>query len=202
VLAEAKDQKGAFLVIDGKQRLLSLEQFGGISTGEPLVLQGLTFRRELNGKTYADIKNDTSLRSQRTAFDNQAIRTVVVRNWPNEDVLFLIFHRLNSETLPLSPQELRQALHPGPFLRFAATYTQTLGGIHEVLGIPTPDFRMRDVELFVRYIAFQDSLSSYKGNLKSFLDDECKRLRWLRTLLLAMLATLLPALNSGDGVLL
>jgi len=39
---------------------------------------------------------------------------------------------------------------------------------------------MRDVELFVRYIAFRYSLGTYTGNLKTFLDDECKRLnsRW------------------------
>jgi hypothetical protein len=39
---------------------------------------------------------------------------------------------------------------------------------------------MRDVELFVRYVAFQYSLATYTGNLKTFLDDECKRLnsRW------------------------
>jgi len=180
VLAEAKDERGAFLVIDGKQRLLSLEQFAGVSTDTPLVLTGLKFREELNGKTYDDFQNDTRLRNHRNAFDNQPIRTVVVKNWQKEDVLYLIFHRLNSETLPLSPQELRQALHPGPFLRFAAEYTQTLGGIHRALGILKPDFRMRDVELFVRYIAFNDSLAEYKGNLKSFLDDECKRLnsRW------------------------
>src|SRR5712692_6218467 len=30
VLAEAKDDKGSFIVIDGKQRLLSLQQFAGI----------------------------------------------------------------------------------------------------------------------------------------------------------------------------
>lgn len=35
---------------------------------------------------------------------------------------------------------------------------------------------MRDVELFVRYIAFQYSLDTYTGNLKSFLDNECKQL--------------------------
>jgi hypothetical protein len=35
---------------------------------------------------------------------------------------------------------------------------------------------MRDVELFVRCIAFRDSLSTYTGNLKTFLDDECGRL--------------------------
>jgi hypothetical protein len=181
VLAEAKDDRGSFLVIDGKQRLLSLQQFAGIDTNTtPLVLTGLKFRDELNTKTYDDFQNDTRLRNHRNAFDNQPIRTVVVKNWQKEDVLYLIFHRLNSETLPLSPQELRQALHPGPFLRFAAEYTQIPGGIHKALGIPKPDFRMRDVELFVRYIAFQYSLDTYTGNLKTFLDNECKRLnsRW------------------------
>ena len=181
VLAEAKDDKGAFLVIDGKQRLLSLQQFAGIAPNtNPLTLTGLKFRDELNTKTYDDLQNDSRLRNHRNAFDNQPIRTVVVKNWQKEDVLYLIFHRLNSESLPLSPQELRQALHPGPFLRYAAEYTQTLGGIHRALGIPKPDFRMRDVELFVRYIAFQYSLDTYSGNLKTFLDNECKRLnnRW------------------------
>lgn len=181
VLAEAKDDKGAFLVIDGKQRLLSLQQFAGIAAdGNPLTLTGLKFRDELNTKTYDDLQNDSRLRNHRNAFDNQPIRTVVVKNWQKEDVLYLIFHRLNSESLPLSPQELRQALHPGPFLRYAAEYTETLGGIHRALGILKPDFRMRDVELFVRYIAFQYSIETYTGNLKLFLDNECKRLnnRW------------------------
>lgn len=180
VLAEAKDEKGAFLVIDGKQRLLSLQQFAGLSTNSPLVLKDLKFRGELNKKTYEDFQNDARLRAHRNAFDNQPIRTVVVKNWQREEILYLIFHRLNSETLPLSPQELRQALHPGPFLRFAAEYTQTVGGIHRVLGIDKPDFRMRDVELFVRFFAFQHGLSTYSGNLKVFLDDECRRLnsRW------------------------
>lgn len=181
VLAEARDDRGSFLVIDGKQRLLSLQQFAGIDISiAPLELTGLKFRHELNTKTYSALQNETGLRNHRNAFDNQPIRTVVVKNWQKEDVLYLIFHRLNSETLPLSPQELRQALHPGPFLRFAAEYTETPGGIHRALGIQKPDFRMRDVELFVRYMAFQDSLNTYKGNLKTFLDDECKRLnsRW------------------------
>jgi hypothetical protein len=183
VLAEAKDEKGTFLVIDGKQRLLSLQQFAGIgiAPGEsPLELTSLKFRPELNGKSYEDLRNDSRLRKHLNAFDNQPIRTVVVKNWQKEDVLYLIFHRLNSESLPLSPQELRQALHPGPFLRFAAEYTMNVGGLHRALGISKPDFRMRDVELFVRYLAFQYDLDNYTGNLKKFLDDECKKLnqRW------------------------
>jgi hypothetical protein len=179
VLAEAKDDRGTFLVIDGKQRLLSLQQFAGVGLDpgkSPLVLTNLKFRPELNDKSYEDVQNDSRLRNHLNAFDNQPIRTVVVKNWQKEDVLYLIFHRLNSETLPLSPQELRQALHPGPFLRFAADYTSKIGGIHRALGIQKPDFRMRDVELFVRYLAFQYNLEGYSGNLKKFLDDECNKL--------------------------
>ena len=65
VLAEAKDERGAFLVIDGKQRLLSLQQFAGVASGTPLALAGLLFREELNGKTYDDLQNDARLRSHK-----------------------------------------------------------------------------------------------------------------------------------------
>src|SRR5258706_13856409 len=62
VLAEAKDDRGSFLIIDGKQRLLSLQQFAGIdATATPLVLTVLKFRGELNTKTYDDFQKDTRL---------------------------------------------------------------------------------------------------------------------------------------------
>ena len=111
VLAESQDSKGTFMVIDGKQRLLSLQQFAGInleSDIDPLVLKGLTVRKELNGETYASLRDDPRLRPHLSAFENQPIRTVVVRNWQNEKLLYFIFHRLNTNSLPLSPQELRQ----------------------------------------------------------------------------------------------
>jgi len=177
VLAEAKDKKGSFLVIDGKQRLLTLQQFGGVNLEEeqePLKLVGLTIRKELNRKTYEDLKNERQLEKHLTAFDNQSIRTVVVKNWQEEDVLYVIFHRLNTGSVPLSPQELRQALLPGPFLKFAGQYSETSQGLQKTLGLDKPDFRMRDVELLVRYYAFRNYISAYAGNLKDFLDETCK----------------------------
>ena len=103
------------MVIDGKQRLLSLRSFGAIHEAEDhpaLELTGLRIRKELNGKTYDDLQNDARLSNHFNAFENQPIRTIVIKNWQREEVLYVIFHRLNSETLPLSPQELRQALIP------------------------------------------------------------------------------------------
>lgn len=91
-------------------------------------------------------------------------------------MLYLIFHRLNTGSVPLSPQELRQALHPGPFLKFAVKYSESSEALRKVLGLTRPDFRMRDVELLVRYFAFRNRIELYTGNLKQFLDDACKNL--------------------------
>src|SRR5579883_3474252 len=169
VLAEPQDAKGTFIVIDGKQRLLALQRFAGIDAGsdeKPLKLSGLTVREDLNGTTFNDLRRDSQLRKYLTAFENQTIRTVVVRNWQNEKVLYVIFHRFNTSSVALSPQELRQALHPGEFLRFAVKYSERSPGLKKALHLTNPDFRMRDVELLVRYFAYQNRLNDYPGNLK------------------------------------
>jgi Protein of unknown function DUF262 len=185
VLAESQETKGTFVVIDGKQRLLTLQRFAGIrlETGDEFLrLSGLTVRDDLNGKTLTDLQNDAQLSRYLSAFENQTIRTVVVRNWQNERILYLIFHRLNTTSVALSPQELRQALHPGDFLRFAAKYSEKSPGLRTTLKLSKPDFRMRDVELLVRYYAYKNFLPDYTGNLKEFLDNTCKELnrQWKR----------------------
>ncbi len=181
VLAERPDQKGTFLVIDGKQRLLTLLQFAADedSDFEALALSGLEVRDDLNGLTYEGLQIDGHEQDM-TAFENQTIRTVIVRNWKEESLLFRIFLRLNTNSVPLSPQELRQALHPGPFVDFLDDASSQSSAIHRLLGIDHPDFRMRDVELLLRYFAFSYFLPDYRGNLKAFLDSACDRLnqRW------------------------
>lgn len=179
VLAESQDTKGTFLVIDGKQRLLSLQQFAGLNLApeqDALKLKGLLIRKELEGKTYSDLQNDPRDQRFLSAFENQSIRTVIVRNWQSEKVLYTIFHRLNTTSVPLSPQELRQALHPGRFLKWVAEYSEESPGVKRALNLAKPDFRMRDVELLVRYFAYQNFITDYPGSLKEFLDNTCKLL--------------------------
>jgi hypothetical protein len=179
VLAENKNQKGSYVIIDGKQRLLSLRQFSA-EAADPLYTQlklvGLEIRKDLVGKTLDDLEKDPSLADELRAFQNQTIRTVVIKGWPNESVLYLIFLRLNTGSLPLSTQELRQALHPGPFLEFVEEHSGKLHGLRVILKLTRPDFRMRDAELMVRYFAFRNFLTSYRGNLKTFLDNTCAKL--------------------------
>jgi hypothetical protein len=176
VLAESNQAKGKFIVIDGKQRLLSLSRFTGVGLAPdqvPLTLSGLKVRSDLNKSTYSSIKSNVKFENLVSAFENQPIRTVVIRGWKTEEVLYTIFHRLNTGSVPLSAQELRQALHPGPFLSFAARFSEQSQPLKRLLGLSKPDFRMRDVELVVRYFAFDLFLPQYRGNLKGFLDKAC-----------------------------
>jgi hypothetical protein len=181
VLAEAKGRKGSYIVIDGKQRLLSLRQFAA-KPAKPdapydgLSLTGLKIRPELNGKTLHDMEEDPSLQSEVSAFQNQPIRTVVLRNWPDENFLYLVFLRLNTGNVQLSPQELRQALHPGPFVSFSVERSGQSKGLQKFFRITSPDFRMRDVEMLVRFYAFQNFIEHYTGNLKVFMDTTCSSL--------------------------
>lgn len=184
VLATTKNRRGSFLVIDGKQRLLSLMQFDGLIEGrEHLKLTGLEIYGDLNNKTVEDIRDDILLGPHLDFYYNQPIRTVLVKNWPSDNFLYLLFLRLNTGTVQLSPQELRRALHPGGFVDFVDEYTIQHDTFKRVLNLEdAPDFRMRDMELMIRYYGFTNFIQDYAGNLKSFLDSVCREMNdlWLR----------------------
>jgi len=178
VLASQEKKRGRFIVLDGKQRLLTILQFYGRSEtpNDSFALKNLEFRPELNGLTHEKIQNDILLNSVLDALDNQTIRITLIRNWRTESLLYKIFLRLNLENTPLSPQELRQALHPGDFINFLDDESIKNQALRKILKSKNPDPRMRDVELLLRYVAFHHFLSDYGGNLKVFLDMTCERL--------------------------
>ena len=77
VLASHEKTGKKFIVLDGKQRLLTILQFYGRSEtiNDSFTLKNLEFRPDLNGCTHQDIKNDPSLNSVLDDLDNQTIRT-------------------------------------------------------------------------------------------------------------------------------
>lgn len=177
ILAEDKKRKGSFIVIDGKQRLLAVRRFSSTETDDgfkPLKLRQLSERVDLNGQTYADLVKADSY--DLSAFQNSNIRTVVIRNWKSEAYLYEVFLRINTGSVQLSPQELRQALHPGPFSSFIDDASAESVELKEALNLKEPDFRMRDAEILLRYLAYKNYASEYRGNLKAFLDETTKRL--------------------------
>lgn len=164
VLAENKTSRGRFLVIDGKQRLLTLNSF----MADKLVLKGLDIRKDLNGRTYSTLDVE-----DREFLENSTLRSTVIKNWSDENFLFIMFFRLNSGSLPLSPQELRKALIGGKVLNAIEEYISKSKSFHKIFG-EVPDKRMRDSELVLRFVAFDMSFEAYNGNLKAFLDNATK----------------------------
>lgn len=177
VLAEKRGQRGKYIVLDGKQRLLSLMQFTGNAEGNhnAFRLSGLEARSDLTRKTYEALK-DPSYEDDLNAFHNYTVRTVVIRNWPSYDFLHLVFLRLNTGSVKLSPQELRQALFPGTFSDTVDDRAQASAPLQAILGRDTPDPRMRDVELLVRFLGFHFFMPKYSGRMKGFLDATCETL--------------------------
>ena len=179
ILAEDSKRKGKFIIIDGKQRLLSLRQFVS-DQGDPdfttLQLTGLKDREDLEGATYQQLRESKALKDDLNTFENQTIRTVVIRGWRDERYLYSVFLRINTGSVQLSPQELRQALHPGPFTDLIDDLSTQSEILKSVLHLREPDFRMRDVEFVLRYFAYKFFAPQYKGNLKNFLDEATRKL--------------------------
>jgi hypothetical protein len=173
VLAESKRDRGKFIVLDGKQRLLSILQFWGLGQGEnnSYPLSALTLRSDLIGKSFANLSADAAYEADFNALCNQPIRTVVIRNWKDTNFLHTVFLRLNTGSVNLSPQELRQALLPGSFSNYIDESAGSSAGLRRLLGIEGPDPRMRDTEILARFLAFRFFAHRYPGRMKEFLDD-------------------------------
>lgn len=183
ILAENKRKRNSYIVIDGKQRLLSIRRFYVPKVCQTdidpegfkvLKLTGLEILKKFNGCKY-DCESE-NFQEFINSLDNQPIRTIVIRNWPDESFLYTVFLRLNTTSKTLSPQELRQSLKPGPFLNYLDLATSESKVIQRMLHNSGPDKRMKDVELTLRFFAFRYFIKEYTGNLKLFLDITCDKM--------------------------
>jgi hypothetical protein len=179
ILAELKHAKGKFIVIDGKQRLLSILQFWGKNPESPnnsYALRGLDVRDDLIKTNFTRLTTTPECADDYSALRNQPIRTVVIRNWPTDEFLHLVFLRFNTGSVRLSAQELRQALKPGEYTRRVDAYAADNAALRKLFGANKPDPRMRDTEILGRHIAFVNFIESYPGRLKTFLDTSFEEL--------------------------
>ena len=162
---------GRFIVVDGKQRLTAIAQFLGElpdAKSNSFKLVGLSQLRRLNGVDFKALEQ--SFPREVSVLENYPIRTNIIRGWKNDSILFSIFHRLNSGSVKLSPQELRQSLFPGDFTNFIGNYCNHSPALKAIFPGSEPDFRMRDIELAIRYISLVFFIEEYQGNLKNHLD--------------------------------
>lgn len=178
VLAEDIVKKKAFIVLDGKQRLLTISGFANpdIKYWDEPVLRDLTRLKEINGKHFEALSKSESCEQYFRSLLNADVRCTVIANYSSPNILYDIFYRLNTTSTPLSTQELRQVLNKGPFADYLVEVTETPRNLHKVLGLNEPDPRLWDVEILLRFICFELFRTRYAGNLKKFLDDSMAEL--------------------------
>jgi hypothetical protein len=157
------------VVIDGQQRLLTL--FGYIKgqfprNGRPFRLKHLKILSDLNGKLFSDL--DDSYRTKILRYDMTIIK---IGSSSDPNVKFEIFERLNSGSVSLNPQELRNCIYRGRFNDLLRELTQ-YPNFRKAIASETLLERMLDAELVLRFLAFYErTYLNFPGGIKSFLND-------------------------------
>ena len=159
-----KEPNGKFLVLDGQQRLRTLESFyAGLFKGAEFKLEEV--QTKWVGKTYKTLHPD-----DRRRLDNSILHAIVVRqDEPTEDQssIYLIFERLNSGGTILQPQEIRVALYHGPL----ATLLSELNDNPDWRALyGTKSARLKDIELILRFLSLYFYRASYERPMKAFLN--------------------------------
>jgi hypothetical protein len=176
VLAESKEKPRSFIVIDGKQRLLTIAGFfdPSIDYWKKPKLSELTQFDELEGVDAETLAKNKSFAEYYRNLMNADIRCTIISNYKSDDILYEIFLRMNTGSTQLSTQELRQVLCKGWFADWLIQKTASHLSLHEVLGIEDSDQRLVDVEILLRCISMELFSENYSGNMKGFLDDSMR----------------------------
>ena len=161
---EAKTNR--HLVIDGQQRLRSLQQFyEGTFSEKKFRLQNVL--EPWNGKTYSELDAADQLK-----LDDSVVHATVFSQDEPEDVLdsiYFVFERINSGGIRLSPQEIRNCIAAGPFTAMVKSVNRDEHW-RKVFGGPE-NKRAKDEELIVRFFAMLDKRAGYSSPMAKFLND-------------------------------
>lgn len=174
----AQDKDNRQLVIDGQQRLKSLQFFynGIFNPQEDSKTQkvfALTKVQDaFEGKTYQELDNRDRIR-----LDTSIIHATVVKQLaPGDDdtSLFHVFERLNSGGSRLSDQEIRVALYHGPFIDFIRNMNKNASW-RNIYG--KESIRLKDQELIIRFLALSSKSTPYSKPMKEFINKFCGKNR-------------------------
>ena len=167
VIYVSQEEDDSWSVIDGLQRLYSLKRF----FDGKFKLSGLEILSDLN-KSDINTLNPKALRMLK----NGLLRVIMITHDSNEEIKYDVFMRLNTGSVHLTEQELRNCLYRGSLNRFLKEVVQN-GIWLKLMGLREPHVRMADRETALRFLAIwkswdsqTETLKGYKGRMKSFLN--------------------------------
>ncbi len=168
---EEIEGKTRYTVIDGQQRLTAIHGF----VKEKYALQGLKVLPKLENIKYSELPIFLKRR-----LEERTIKCLIIDSTLDRSVKYEIFERLNTGSLELSNQEIRNAIFRGPFNKQIKELAKLkiikkMFYISPVKGekYASREKAMDDVELILRFFAFSIDVGykNYNGDLKEFLNN-------------------------------
>ncbi len=147
---------GRYLVLDGQQRLTTLQSFYNGTHPDGRVFRLKDVVGSLEGATFETLTNESKRR-----LNNTFIQAVVIE--PTEDgreAVYRLFGRLNSGGVTLTAQEIRVALYRGPLVDFIRDLNQ---GQYWRLLFGTAHKKLKDHELILRALAMANVIGKIRG---------------------------------------
>jgi hypothetical protein len=145
----------------GHQRVASIVRY--INGVYPL--SGLAVLREYRGLRYIELPP----REQRF-LNMRTLRTILISIESAPNMKFEIYERLNTGSLSLNAQELRNSIYRGSFndmLHELANFPS----FRALIGTRQPRRRMVDEEAILRFFAMRERIGVYRTPLKKFLNE-------------------------------
>ena len=150
------------LVVDGLQRLCAFSDF---CITKKLKLKGMQFLTGLEGWTY-----DKLDRTQIRRIKSLKVTLNTLRKNTPQRVKLVIFQRVNTAGVPLTPQEMRNALYQKKATDLLKGMAK-LDSFRKATGGKIPSKRMTDCDFANRFVAFYLYRKEYDGNLDEFMGD-------------------------------
>ncbi|MHA2714385.1 DUF262 domain-containing protein [Vibrio owensii] len=167
VVYVAENQDSQWNVIDGLQRLTSLYRY----FKNEFKLTRLEVLNELNGLTYHNLPPKA-----KRMLGNGMFRVVVLLAETHPEIKYDVFMRLNTGSVRLNEQELRNCLYRGPFNDFLKR-CRTNQYFLSCLKLKEPHKRFADAEMALRFFAIRENYDlttqtfKYPGRMKTFLNN-------------------------------
>lgn len=164
----AADENDNWQVIDGLQRLDTFRDFvRPAENGVGFRLDELEYLTQFNGCNFSSLP-----RAMQRRIEETSIYVHIIQPDTPPAVMFNIFKRINTGGMPLSSQEIRHAVNPGP----AREFLKTLADSEEFLTATAhgiKDERMAARECVLRFIAFflTPPQEYVRGDLDTFLSQ-------------------------------
>lgn len=182
----SEDKDGNYTVVDGLQRLCAISHFVDVAALNkaakvklaPLRLKSLESLSEYDGSTFDEIPRPLQRRINETELTLHVIRASTPPN-----VKFNIFSRINQGGLPLTAQEIRNAIYPGEWRLRVRQLAEGDLFMKATEGKIKRE-RMQDIELVLRFVAHYtlppNESRADDQNLDDFLNDtvEKRSINW------------------------